>query len=53
MTLDWHLLPLSRIIPAIHSEWNIKKTASDTNTKMIDGSNNRMIPPMAHTSGSV
>ncbi len=48
MTLERPLPPLSRIIPAIHAEWNVKKTASDTITKMIDGSNNRNIPPMAY-----
>lgn len=48
MLLKRPLPPLSRIIPAIHAEWNVKKTASDTITKMIDGSNNRIIPPMAY-----
>ncbi len=37
MTLERPLPPLSRIIPSIHAEWNVKKTASDTITKMIDG----------------
>ena len=47
MTLQRPLPPLSRIIPAIHTEWNVKKTALDTITKMIDDSKNRIIPPMA------
>jgi hypothetical protein len=40
------LPPLRRRIPMIHAEWNVeKKTASDTITKMIDGSHNQIIPP--------
>jgi hypothetical protein len=38
------LPPLCHIIPTIHTEWNIKKTDSDTNTKLIDGSCNQIRP---------
>lgn len=42
------LPPLRLIIPTIHANWNIKKTASDTITKMIDGSCNGIIPPVVY-----
>jgi hypothetical protein len=42
------LPPLRRIIPTIHAEWNVKKTASDTTTKLIDGSCNQIRPPSAY-----
>jgi hypothetical protein len=42
------LLPLCRIIPAIHADWNVKKTASDTTTKLIDGSCNQIRSPSAY-----
>ena len=46
------LPPLRLIIPTIHAQWNIKKTASDSTTKLIDGSRNRIIPPAAHINGN-
>jgi hypothetical protein len=48
LSLPKPLPPLRRIIPAIHAEWNIKKTASDTITKLIDGSRNQIKPPSAY-----
>jgi hypothetical protein len=42
------LPPLRRIIPTNHAEWNVKKTASDTTTKLIDGSSNQIRPPFAY-----
>jgi hypothetical protein len=42
------LLLLRRIIPTIHAEWNVKKTASDTTTKLIDGSCNQIRPTGAY-----
>lgn len=46
------LPPLRRIIPTIHAEWNVKKTASDTTTKLIDGSCNQIRPPSAYINAS-
>jgi hypothetical protein len=39
---------LHQIIPAIHAAWNIKKTASDTITKIIDWSGHRITPSMSY-----
>lgn len=50
--MEHPLPPLQGIKPAIHSEWNLKKTASDTITKLIDGSGNRIIPPKAYTNSN-
>jgi hypothetical protein len=47
LALPLPLPPLRHIIPRIHAEWIVKKTASDTITKLIDGSCNRIIPPIA------
>ncbi len=48
MGMEHPLPPFYRILPLIHAKWNVKKTASDTATKMIDGSGNRIIPPNAN-----
>jgi len=48
MKMERPLPPLRRIIPSIHAEWNIRKTASDTITKLIDGSGHQITPPMAN-----
>jgi hypothetical protein len=47
------LPPLCRMIPMIHAEWNVKKTASDTITQMIDGSCNQIIPPITCINGNI
>jgi len=46
------LPPMRLIIPTIHAYWNVKKTASDTITKMIDRSCNRIIPHAAYINGN-
>jgi hypothetical protein len=52
MEMEHPLPPARRIIPLIHSVWNVKKTASDTITKMIDGSGNRIIPPIPYSNAN-